>query len=112
MAQSYCEKIEIRGDRLMCRFIKPVSCSNIQTHSTGFDFPFYYPVQVKSLLSKRTRHSLGRRIFRILLAALVTALIFLVVFPRSPAAGASQTQGAGFLLFYSNDVRGEIDPCG
>jgi hypothetical protein len=112
MAQSHCEKIDIRGGLLMCRFIKPVTWSNIHTPPAGFEHSFYYPVQVKSLLSWRTHHSPGRRIFRILLAALVTALIFLVVWPRSPAAGAPQTQGAEFLLFYSNDVRGETEPCG
>jgi hypothetical protein len=109
---SRCEEIEIRGDRLMSRFNKSVSCSNIHLPSAGFVFPFCHPVQVKSMLAKHTRHSLGRRIFRIMLAALATVVISLAVYPRSTAAGASQAHGEEFLLFYSNDVRGETDPCG
>ena len=50
--------------------------------------------------------------FRTLLLVLVTAFIFLGGFTSPLAAAAPQMPGEEFLLIYSNDVRGEIDPCG
>jgi hypothetical protein len=50
--------------------------------------------------------------FRTLLSALLTAFIFLGGFTSPIAAATKQMPGEEFLLIYSNDVRGEIDPCG
>jgi hypothetical protein len=45
-------------------------------------------------------------------AALVTVFIVLGGFAGPLAAAATQIPGEEFMLFYGNDVRGEVDPCG
>jgi hypothetical protein len=95
----------------MSRCFKPVSCSNMHTPS-GLESPHFCPVQVPFLILSHTFYSRVGQMFRILLPALVTAFIFLGGFTSPLTAATTQTPGEEFLLLYSNDVRGEIDPCG
>jgi len=54
-----------------------------------------------------------RQNYVILLASLVSAWVFPMIFSGSQAMAEIGThQGVEFLLFYGNDVRGETDPCG
>lgn len=95
----------------MSRCFKSISCPNKHVPS-GFESPQYRLVHVLFLVCRCTDFSyVGRKIMT-LLTVMVTAFIVLGGFSSPLTEAATRKTGEELLLFYGNDVRGQIDPCG